>query len=535
MHVDHLLQLEELGLRLLWGEPPLLAREISGVTTTDLQDPVRFLQSGEIVLSALVWWNLEEGAARTERFVSALRTAGAVALLAGEEHHGTVPEHVVKACREHRIPLLAVPAHTTFRAITETVYLRQWGDLSRRSTDHHALPENVRAELGRLLDRNAPTAELLDRAFAPLGPLPCYLFTATGRTLARTQAAPALSARKAAASLARGDGFTLRVDSDATPYDSWHLHLPGATEAPPRVLHDIAEVIAQHRAGRERHRTARRRAADHLATLVAAPTTDATALESALTACALPPAQGPYRVLSTTLTGTDGPLGAEAAAALSEALGHLPGARFAVGRLPHGEAIAVLQERPEPTGPDDRTTEPDEPDGTAGPDASTPTPLTEIWPLLHACAPDSVPHGGLSTPAAGPTTLNSALTQARYARAAATATDPHGPRVTAVQDITALAPLLAGVPEEVRTIYRTTVLGPLVNGEQGSRDVLLETLKAFLAHDCSWARTAEALHVHVNTVHYRVQRIEALTGRDLSRLDHKLDLYAALLAGGDRT
>ncbi|MFG2982958.1 helix-turn-helix domain-containing protein [Streptomyces sp. NPDC048258] len=36
------------------------------------------------------------------------------------------------------------------------------------------------------------------------------------------------------------------------------------------------------------------------------------------------------------------------------------------------------------------------------------------------------------------------------------------------------------------------------------------------------------MHLHVNTVHYRIERVEVLTGRDLSRLDHKLDLYAAL-------
>ena len=59
--------------------------------------------------------------------------------------------------------------------------------------------------------------------------------------------------------------------------------------------------------------------------------------------------------------------------------------------------------------------------------------------------------------------------------------------------------------------------------------MLLETLEVFLAHDCSWTRTAEALHIHVNTVHYRVERIETLTGRDLSRLDDRVDLSAALL------
>ncbi|MFD4529691.1 helix-turn-helix domain-containing protein [Streptomyces sp. NPDC058470] len=64
-------------------------------------------------------------------------------------------------------------------------------------------------------------------------------------------------------------------------------------------------------------------------------------------------------------------------------------------------------------------------------------------------------------------------------------------------------------------------------------------METFLVHDGSWARTAEALHRHVNTVHYRIQRIEHVTGRGLSRLYDRLDLWAALLcrtppATGDR-
>ncbi|MFF5971079.1 PucR family transcriptional regulator [Streptomyces sp. NPDC012769] len=88
---------------------------------------------------------------------------------------------------------------------------------------------------------------------------------------------------------------------------------------------------------------------------------------------------------------------------------------------------------------------------------------------------------------------------------------------------------MATIPADVRNAYRETVLGPLVAAGRGSSAMLLETLAVFLAHDCSWARTAEALRIHVTTVHYRVERIGALTGRDLSRLDHKVDLRAALL------
>ncbi|MFD9008604.1 PucR family transcriptional regulator [Streptomyces sp. NPDC059552] len=84
---------------------------------------------------------------------------------------------------------------------------------------------------------------------------------------------------------------------------------------------------------------------------------------------------------------------------------------------------------------------------------------------------------------------------------------------------------MAGIPPEVRAVYGTRTLGVLGDG------MLRETLEVFLANNCSWARTAEALHLHVNTVHYRIERVEVLTGRDLSRLDHKLDLYAALRCG----
>ncbi|MGW4164031.1 helix-turn-helix domain-containing protein [Streptomyces sp. NPDC004788] len=39
----------------------------------------------------------------------------------------------------------------------------------------------------------------------------------------------------------------------------------------------------------------------------------------------------------------------------------------------------------------------------------------------------------------------------------------------------------------------------------------------------------EALGIRVDTIRYRVDRIQALSGRDLSRLGQKADLRAALL------
>ncbi|MFJ9413431.1 PucR family transcriptional regulator ligand-binding domain-containing protein [Streptomyces sp. NPDC101227] len=510
MHVEELLQLDSLDLNLLWGESALLTREVSGVTATDLEDPARFLQPGELVLSGLVWWRPGESRAKVDRFVSALHSAGAAALLAGEETHGSVPEDLVESCREHRIALVAVPAHTTFRAITEAVYLRQWGDLSRRPTDHYALPENVRTELARLLAEDAAPDALLDRAFAHLGGPACYLLTATGRVMARTPSAPFLPAQQAARDLAGAVGTSLRIDGDFGPYDSWHLHLRGATDAPPRVLHEIADVIAQYRHHLVRRQEAGLRAADELMALIDAAPADGAALDSAVHAAGLP-ASGPYRVVVASLGGGEGE---GAVGALTEALRHSPAEPFVVGRLPGGDAVAVVHAAP---------------DSDAGSGGGVHSALRDLWPTLHACHPQTPLHAGVSGLATTPGGLNSALSQARYALAAARADAPKAALVTSVEDLTTLGTLLAGVPADVRTAFSTQVLGPLAAGSSTSHRMLLETLEVFLAQHGSWARTAETLHLHVNTVHYRIQRIESLTGRDLSRLDHKLDLHAALL------
>ncbi|MFI8521869.1 PucR family transcriptional regulator [Streptomyces sp. NPDC085481] len=526
MHVDHLLRLERLDLSLVWGDQSLLGQEIAGVTATDLEDPARFLQPGEIVLSGLVWWNREDGRDKADRFVSALREAGAVALLAGEETHGEVPGELAEACRSHRIALLGVPAHTSFRAVTEAVYLRQWGELSRRPTDHYALPENVRAELGRELERGAPAGELLDRAFAHLGMPACYLLTGSGRTVARTATAAVLPAQRAAGLLRGSHGTTLRVEADDTAFDAWHLHLPDESQAPPRVLQEIAELLGRHRRRHDRRQAARGHAYAELMALVGAAYPEANAVQRALGACGLPDS-GPYTVIVAALEPAEE--GSGSGAALTEALRHLPSAAyaFAVADRPGGEAMAVVARHEEGHGTEGTEGTEGAADVRSGLDVRA--ELAKVWSLLHACHPEAALHAGVSEPAAAPADLGRAVGQARYALASARTVHPGTAHVSGVGDLSGLQLLLAGIPGDVRAVYRDSVLGPLLRTGRASNAVLLETLEVFLANNCSWARTAEALHLHVNTVHYRIQRIESLTGRDLSRLDQKLDVHAALL------
>ncbi len=62
-----------------------------------------------------------------------------------------------------------------------------------------------------------------------------------------------------------------------------------------------------------------------------------------------------------------------------------------------------------------------------------------------------------------------------------------------------------------------------------NRELLQRTLDVWLAHDGHPAATAEALHIHRNTLDYRLRRIGEITGLDLGRLEHRFLLYVSSL------
>ena len=88
--------------------------------------------------------------------------------------------------------------------------------------------------------------------------------------------------------------------------------------------------------------------------------------------------------------------------------------------------------------------------------------------------------------------------------------------------------LLASIPGPVLHSFREHLLGPLTAYDARHNAELMPTLTAFLACDGSWSACASRMYVHVNTVRYRISRIEALTGRDLSALADRVDFFLAL-------
>jgi DNA-binding PucR family transcriptional regulator len=124
--------------------------------------------------------------------------------------------------------------------------------------------------------------------------------------------------------------------------------------------------------------------------------------------------------------------------------------------------------------------------------------------------------------------LQSALADARHARDVARLRATSDLDVAGPDELASHVTLLAAAAPEVREAFRTRVLGRLLDYDQRHTSDLLHTLKVFLACSGSWSQCAAQLHIHVNTLRYRIDRIEQLTARDLKQLPDLVDLYLAL-------
>ncbi|MCX3061219.1 helix-turn-helix domain-containing protein [Streptomyces beihaiensis] len=72
------------------------------------------------------------------------------------------------------------------------------------------------------------------------------------------------------------------------------------------------------------------------------------------------------------------------------------------------------------------------------------------------------------------------------------------------------------------------VLGPVLEWDERRGTELIRTLQAYFAAGGSHVRAKDMLHVHVNTVVQRIDRIAALLGRDWERPDRALEIQLAL-------
>ncbi|MFJ4961592.1 PucR family transcriptional regulator [Streptomyces sp. NPDC088729] len=580
MRLRALLDTDALGLRLLGGEDEL-DRSVRGVMTTDLRDPSRYLSGGELVLTGLAW---RRDAADSEPFVRILAGAGVVGLAAGEAELGAVPDDLVEACRQHRLPVFAVHETVAFAMITEHIVRQvsgeRAGDLATVVDRHRRLmtsgpagggPEVVLDLLTSDLDLRAWVLSPTGRQIAGAGePLPGPLGTAlAGRHLAATRTGrrgphlatiagttyslfPIRNTGRGAVPAA-GDvresvlsDWLLAVEADAADWPPARLDL----------LQGVTQLIAVERDRRDAARTVRRRLAQEVLELVqagAAPTEIAARLRVAapvlLPGLGVAP-QWQVVVARVDWTAADAPGqesgvpgGPVAQALLEEILvdpavsGPDSADRIAVAHTGE-EAIALVPLPALPgAGAGAGADGPARDAGAGGPQDGEPAADPALHadallaavrePLSAGLADDGRLTLGVSAAVHSAEGLRGALEEARHARRVAAARPG---RVCAAghHELASHVLLLPFVPDDVRRAFTARLLDPLRDYDRRHRAELIETLEAFLDCDGSWTRCAARLHLHVNTLRYRVGRIEQLTGRDLSRLEDKLDFFLAL-------
>ncbi|MEV0091332.1 PucR family transcriptional regulator ligand-binding domain-containing protein [Streptomyces sp. NPDC050738] len=554
MRLRALLDTEVLGLRLLGGEDEL-DRTVRGVMTTDLRDPSRYLAGGELVLTGLAWRHTAED---SEPFVRILASAGVAGLAAGEAEQGDIPDDLVEACVRNRLPLFAVSEDVAFASITEYVVRQvsgeRAGDLAAVVDRHRRLmtsgpagggPDVVLDLLTTDLDLHAwvlsPTGRQIAGAGADLDAETSALLAGEHLAATRTgrRGPHRVTLKGTTYSLfpirnnGRGTAVTAARDVRETVLSDWLLAVEAdASDWPAArldLLQGVTQLIAVERDRRDAARTVRRRLAQEVLELVqtgAAPAEIAARLRVA--APVLLPGLGSaphWQVVVAKVEwsqdgqagGADLDSGPVAQSLLEEIL--VESDRIAVAHA-GDEAIALVPL-------------PSVASGAEGEDDSAPGLHADALlaavrePLSAGLADDGRLTLGVSASVHSAEGLRGALEEARHARRVAAARPG---RVCAAghHELASHVLLLPFVPDDVRRAFTARLLDPLRDYDRRHRAELIPTLEAFLDCDGSWTRCATRLHLHVNTLRYRVGRIEQLTGRDLSRLEDKLDFFLAL-------
>ena len=485
MRLGELLADPALGLRLLVGatEPD---PEFRWIYITDLRDPRRYLGGGEVVLTGMLWYHEPTDA---EAFVSAIAEMGVVALGVGTAEIGPVTFDVVlDACQRHGVRLFTVPLDVSFTSITQRVVSALAAEHVRRSSavlEHHR-------RLVAALGQGGGLDGLVAAGATELG-VPCWVSSPTGRVVAGVAELPDSAA--VAAGFVRGKSQigSYRVLPVGTGHrlSCWALVVADWTADHHEIAVELATLIGLERSALAAGRVVERRAAAQLLGLLADESTPAADISARLTAAGFG-TDDQLCVVSMTITG-------EAGLALDVLDELVDGLVTDVD----GEAVAIT---------------------LAGNDLlnSLRAGVRAIESGLGPCRLAL----GVSTPGPG-SRLRSAVDEARYARNVASHNGSHA-AVVAGSELASHQLLFGALPDELRQSFCRRLLGPVRAYDQEHHSELLESLRVFLDCSGSWSQAAARLHLHVNTLRYRMSRVEELTARDLSRFADRVDLFLAL-------
>ncbi|MDG4830173.1 PucR family transcriptional regulator ligand-binding domain-containing protein [Solwaraspora sp. WMMD1047] len=591
------LDLPALRLTVLAGADDL-DRPVSRVYVTDLPDPRRYLTGGEIVLTGLMWRRRPAdselfAAACAAAGVAAIGAGDAAYGSVPDDLVAACRRHRIPL---FEVPV-EVSFREILDGVNPTLWARRASGLATVLGRHRGLVAAmaggarladllppVAADLGvdcwvltptgRLVAATAPLPATTGAAAATayltavrlptpvvLDGRPMVLAAVPGRPehrlsgwlLAVAAAGGPLGPNRngtAAAAGPLGPNHTGTADGGHPGTDRAGMAVAGEPSAPDLagVAAELVSPVALERAQFDEAGRIERRLADQVGAVLAGRGAGAD-LPGRLLSCGLPP-DATFLAVAARLTGLRTP--PELAVAVCEEVVRTAGA---------GQPAVVTGAGP--------------PDGVLGVLVVAPPQVATVVAGIRAAA-TGLAAGltgtsrlaiGVSDPADGAGALAGAVEEARHALGAATAgtetagteTDgtatagtavggvgpaggtagpggaPERVRVVAASELASHLMLLAGLPVDARRSFRDRLLGPLLAYDRAHDAELVRTLDSFLASSGSWSRCAALLHVHVNTLRYRIGRIEQLTGRDLTRFEDRVDFFLALRLPAETT
>ncbi|MEV7006141.1 PucR family transcriptional regulator [Streptosporangium sp. NPDC051022] len=486
--VEDLIRFPALQLRLLAGESGL-GRSVSWAHVSELDDPTPWLLGAEVIMTTGI--AIPRSAARQRAYLERLDDAGVSALaLSAQLHVPPLHESFLAAAEERGMPVLEVPLAVPFIAIAQEVAAAVQEDARQRL----GAQLQVFGALRWLASEDLDTPTLFHR-LERLSGYQVYLCTPQGRPLLPGVPVPdpgTLPTSVDAPPTIPG-GFVLPVPAPGGPAGFLvALEREGARPAGLAVAQHIATVAAfQVAMVRHERETLRREGAEILAELLQDVLDPATARRR-LVRLGLP-TEG--LVLLTVRRVPD--------EALLRALDDHPCLvlrrgedRYVLGPPELGTVIA----------------------GTAETEAEGGGSAEPGLPGVAA---------GMSRPFSAGSSLRVAQREAVWA--ATRAAESGRPLVRYGEDATG-----RWLPEDPSVLSALVehVLGEVIRYDAEHDSRLLASVRTWMERDRRTEEAAAALHVHPNTLAYRIRRFSALTGRDLASTGAFTEVWLAVRAAG---
>ncbi len=151
----------------------------------------------------------------------------------------------------------------------------------------------------------------------------------------------------------------------------------------------------------------------------------------------------------------------------------------------------------------------------------------KIQAALHTSLSDLTVSIGIGRAVSNYLDLPQSYQDAQVALYTSTSSQGQG-RVIAYAELGILPLLLQSRSQANLVAFMHRYLDPLLAYDAQKESELVSTLRAYLANNAHMQRTAKDCHIHINTLKYRMQRIEDILGSDLSDGNTRFNLQLAL-------